>query len=62
MAYNMVFKSYEDTKTVRKENGIKITRYDISDKNGYKKLKEEYIIRKTKNKKLAVSINRVGEK
>jgi len=60
MTYDMVFKSYEDTKKVRKENGVKVTRYDVSDKNGYKKLKEDYLIRKAKKKKIAININRIG--
>jgi len=56
----MVNNSYEETKEVRVEDKIKITRYQVSGKNGYNKLKENYVKGRSTCPKPIVRFNRVG--
>ena len=56
----MTFKSYEDTKVERIENGIKITRYSSSDKNGYRKVRSKSSKSRKSIKNPTVVVERIG--
>ena len=56
----MTFESYENTKKERVENGIKITRYAPSEKNGYRALRNGYSKSRKSIKNPAVEITVIG--
>lgn len=56
----MIFESYEDSKEERIENGIKITRYKPSERDGYRKVRSKYSKSRKSILNPIVVIERIG--